>query len=89
MCPQVLSCIAEIERTLQINYALIKKKTKNKKTTLKEVPIVALRVKNPTSIHGVGVGSLASLSGLRIWCCHELWCRLQMWLRSHIAVAVA
>ena len=21
------------------------------------------------------VQSLASLSGLRIWCCHELWCR--------------
>ena len=26
--------------------------------------------------------SLASLSGLRIWCCHELWCRLWMRLRS-------
>jgi len=34
------------------------------------------------------VQSLASLSGLRIWCCRELWYRLQMWLRSHIAVAV-
>ena len=22
------------------------------------------------------VQSLASVSGLRIWCCHELWCRL-------------
>ena len=32
---------------------------------------------------------LASLSGLRIWCYHELWCRLQMWLGPHIAVAVA
>ena len=31
---------------------------------------------------------MASLSGLRIPCCHEQWCRLQMWLRSHIAVAV-
>ena len=33
--------------------------------------------------------SLASLSGLRIWCCHELWCRSQMQLRSGVAVAVA
>ena len=31
---------------------------------------------------------LASLSGLRIRCCHELWCRWQMWFRSGIAVAV-
>jgi len=30
------------------------------------------------------VPSLASLSGLRIWCCHELWCRSQTWLRLHI-----
>jgi len=28
------------------------------------------------------VQSLASLSGLRIWHCHELWCRSQMRLRS-------
>ena len=35
------------------------------------------------------VPSLASLSGLRIWCCCELWCRSQMRLRSGIAVAVA
>ena len=34
------------------------------------------------------VQSLASLSGLRIWRCHELWCRLQTRLGSGIAVAV-
>ena len=34
------------------------------------------------------VESLASLSGLRIWRCHELWCRWQTWLRSGVAVAV-
>ena len=34
------------------------------------------------------VQSLASLSGLRIWCCHEPWCRLQRQLRSGLAVAV-
>ena len=33
------------------------------------------------------VGSLASLSGLRIQRGRELWCRSQMWLRSGVAVA--
>ena len=31
---------------------------------------------------------LALLSGLRIWCCHELWCRSQTLLRSRVAVAL-
>ena len=35
------------------------------------------------------VWSLASLSGLRIWCCCELQCRSQMWLGPHVPVAVA
>ena len=35
------------------------------------------------------VQSLASLSGLKIWHCHELWCRSQTRLGSGIAVAVA
>ena len=30
---------------------------------------------NPARNHEVGVRSLALLSGLRIWRCHELWCR--------------
>ena len=34
------------------------------------------------------VRSLASLRGLKIWCCCELWCRSQMRLESCIAVAV-
>ena len=34
------------------------------------------------------IQSLASLSGLRIWRCHELWYRSQRWLGSRIAVAV-
>ena len=41
---------------------------------------------NPDSIHEVW--SLPSLSGLRIWSCHELWCRSQMRLRSCVTVAV-
>ena len=43
---------------------------------------------NPTRNHEVAVLSLASLSGLRIWRCHELLCRLQTLLRSHVSVAV-
>ena len=35
------------------------------------------------------VRSLALLSRLRIWHCHELWYRFQMWLGSDVAVAVA
>ena len=34
------------------------------------------------------VQSPASLSGLRIWHCHELWSRLQTQLRSCVAVAL-
>jgi len=34
------------------------------------------------------VGSLALLSGLRIWCCRELWYRSQSQLRLDVAVAV-
>ena len=33
------------------------------------------------------VRSLALLSGLRIWSCHELWCKSQMHLGSGVAVA--
>ena len=51
---------------------------------------MAQQLTNPTSIHKEGgVPSLASLSALRIQCCHELWCRSQTWLRSGIAMAVA
>ena len=35
------------------------------------------------------VRSLASLSGLRIRCCHELGCRSQVQLGSRVAVALA
>ena len=44
---------------------------------------------NPTRNHEAAVGSLTSLSGLRIWRCPELWCRSQTWLGSRVAVAVA
>ena len=34
------------------------------------------------------VQSLASISELSIWHCHQLWCRLQTRLRCGVAVAV-
>ena len=34
------------------------------------------------------ISSLASLSQLRIWCCHELWCKSQTWLGSGVDVGV-
>ena len=37
----------------------------------------------------MGVRSLALLSGLRIWCCHELWFRSQRRFGSRVAVVVA
>ena len=44
---------------------------------------------NPTRSYEVSGLSLALLSGLRIWCCHELWGRSQMRLGSRVAGALA
>ena len=44
---------------------------------------------NPTRNHEVAGRSLALLSGLRIWRCHERRCRSQTRLGSLVAVAVA
>ena len=52
------------------------------------VPLVLQRKQIELGTMRLRVQSLASLSGLRIWCCHELWCRSQMRLRSGVAVAV-
>ena len=52
------------------------------------VPVVAQRKRIWLVSMRTQVPSLASLSGLRIWCCHELWCRSQTWLGSGIAVAL-
>ena len=43
---------------------------------------------NPASNLEVSVQSLASLSGLGIWRCHELWHRSKTRLGSGVAVAV-
>ena len=45
-----------------------------------------LAVMNTVSIHEDTSRSLVSLSGLRLWHCHELWCRSQVQLESGIAV---
>ena len=45
----------------------------------KQIQLASMRMQVP---------SLASLSALRIWHCHELWCMSQTQLRSHVAVAV-
>ena len=45
------------------------------------VPVVAQRKQIQLGTKRFQVWSLASLSGLRIQCCHELWCRSQTRLR--------
>ena len=52
------------------------------------VLVVVQWVKDLTLSLRMWVQSLASLSGLRIWCGQEQWCRSQMKLESSIAVAV-
>ena len=53
------------------------------------VPVVTQQKRIQLGTTRLRVWSLASLSGLRIWCCRELWSRSQTWLRSGIAVALA
>ena len=53
------------------------------------VPIVAQRKWIRLGTMRLRVWSLASLSGLKIWHCHELWSRSQTWLRPSVAVALA
>ena len=47
------------------------------------------REMNLTRNHEFAVRSLASVSGLRNWCCCKLWCKSQMQLRAGVAVALA
>ena len=46
------------------------------------VSVVVQQKRIRLGIMRLRVRSLASLSGLKIWRCHELWCRSQMWLGS-------
>ena len=52
------------------------------------VPFVAQQKQIGLVSMRIWVQSLTSLSGLRIWHCHELWCSSQTRLISGIAVAV-
>ena len=47
-------------------------------------PIVAQWKQTQLVSTKIQLRSLASLSGLRIWHCHELWCRSQMRLGSEL-----
>ena len=58
------------------------------KNYILEVPVMAQQERILLVAMRMQVRSLASLSGLRIWRCHELWCRSQTQLGSCIAVAV-
>ena len=63
------------------------KKEKTYQKRAKGVPSVVWWKQIRLGTVRVWVQSLDSLSGLRIWHCHELQCRSQMQLRSHVAVA--
>ena len=67
-------------------------KKKEDKTTYGMIILLHEIYRN--SLHGsvsmrMWVQTLASFSGLRIRCCHELYCRLQTWFGFGVAVAVA
>ena len=53
------------------------------------VPVVVQRKQIRPGTMRLQVQSLALLSGLRIWPCHELWYRSKTQLRPCVAVAVA
>ena len=52
------------------------------------VPVVAQQKRIRLGTMRFRVRPLASLHGLRIWCCCDLWCRSQMQLGSGVAVAL-
>ena len=52
-----------------------------------EFPLLLSRLRTLLVSTRMQIRSLASLSRLRILCCHKLWHRSQRWLGSHIAVA--
>ena len=54
-----------------------------------EFPLWLSRLRTRLISKRMRVRSLALLSGLTIWCCHELWYRLLMQPASHYAVSAA
>ena len=59
------------------------------KYSLRGAPIVVQQKRIQLGTMRLWVRYLASLSGLKIWPCHELWCKSQIWLGSYTAVAMA
>ena len=55
---------------------------------IKEFQLWLSRLRTQLVSMRIQVQSLASDSGLRIWCYHEPWCSSQMWLRSSVTVAL-
>ena len=55
----------------------------------REFPLCLSRLRTQLVSMRMWVRSLASLSGVRIWCCHKLQGRSRMRLRSPAAIAVA
>ena len=74
-----LCTIPKTNTTLYINYNFKKSHGVSIMVQWKRIQLGTMRFQ---------VQSLASLSGLRIWHCHELWYRSQARLISCIAVAV-
>ena len=72
-----------------MNVLILKIQKEKKREREKGVPIVAQWKRSQLGTKRFQVPSLASLRGLRIWCCHELWRRSQTQLESGVAVAVA
>ena len=62
----------------------IKLKTESLNYLSNGVPVVAQQIWIQLGNMRLWVWSLASLKGLRIWCCNKLWCRLQMRLGYYI-----
>jgi len=78
--PQPINFHVQLSRSL---------KKKKKKKAEKGAPVTAVQWKCIwLASMRTQIQSLALLSGLRIWLCHELWGRSQRWLRFGIAVAV-
>ena len=92
VCNNVISD-RQLNKTHRLYYCQkigkLKKKIQiHKKCLFLGFPIVVQQKQIQQGTMRFRVQFLALLSGLRIWCCHELWYRSQMWLGSGVAVAV-
>ena len=77
----LISKLGTVKKITEVEYRSIR--------SIQGVPVVAPQKRIRLGTMRLLVRSLASLSGLKIWCCCELWCRSQTQLRSGVAAAVA